>query len=135
EVVDFMTRLQQEEVLEHYTFSSFELWLNQFSRLSEKENYKVRGKIAGKWLPRDIYQIYFPIGMEKRYSGTHFVTAHNSPDLDTTIASFWGWIDAFAARVSSGLHIWNVPGGPPVTQIEIPLLFNDLFGLQVFNCL
>ena len=35
--------------------------------------------------------------MGKIYEGTHFVTAHKSPDLDTTIASFWGWLDAFAA--------------------------------------
>ena len=134
-VVDFISYIQKENIIEQYTFSSFELWLNQFSKLSKEENYKIRGKIVGKWIPRDSYQLYFPIGMGKSYPGTHFVTAHNSPDLDTTVASFWGWIDAFAAQVSDGLHIWNVPGGPPVTQVEIGFLFNDLFGQEVFNCL
>ncbi|MDJ0652455.1 MAG: hypothetical protein QNJ27_05575, partial [Simkaniaceae bacterium] len=134
-VVDFIARIQKENIIEQYTFSSFELWLNQFSKFSKEENYKIRGKIVGKWIPRDSYQLYFPIGMGKIYPGTHFVTAHNSPDLDTTIASFWGWVDAFAAQVSDGLHIWNVPGGPPVTQVEIGFLFNDLFGQEVFHCL
>ncbi len=135
EVVDFISAIQKERILEQYTFSSFELWLNQFSKLSAQENYKIRGKIVGKWIPRDTYQLYFPIGMGKSYPGTHFVTAHNSPDLDTTVASFWGWVDAFAAQVSEGLHIWNIPGGPPVTQVEIGILFNDLFGGDVFSCL
>ncbi len=76
----------------------------------------------------DEYQIFFPIGMGKIYPDTHYVTAHGSPDLDTTVASFWGWVDAFAARVAEGLHIWNVPGGPPLSQIEIGLLFHQIFG-------
>lgn len=134
-VVDFIGRVKSEGILENYTFSSFELWLNQFSGLSAEDNYHIRGKIVGKYLPRDAYQVYFPIGMGKRYKGTHFVTAHISPDLDTTVASFWGWIDAFAARVGDGLHIWNVPGGPPYTQVEIGILFKDFFGTEVFNCL
>lgn len=134
-VVDFISRIQKENIVEQYTFSSFELWLNQFSKLSKEDNYKIRGKIVGKWIPRDSYQLYFPIGMGKSYPGTHFVTAHNSPDLDTTVASFWGWVDAFAAQVSEGLHIWNVPGGPPATQIEVGILFNELFGEGVFDCL
>jgi len=134
-VVDFITRIKEETILNSYTFSSFELWLNQFSNLSPEENYEVRGKIVGKWIPRDSYQAYFPIGMGKSYEGTHFVTAHNSPDLDTTVASFWGWVDAFAARVSEGLHIWNVPGGPPYSQVEIGVLFHDFFGTSVFDCL
>jgi len=65
----------------------------------------------------------FPIGMGKRYAGSHYVTAHSSPDLDTTVASFWGWIDAFGARVSEGLHLWNVPGGMPSSHIEMGMLF------------
>ncbi|NGX51126.1 MAG: hypothetical protein K1060chlam2_00983 [Chlamydiae bacterium] len=133
--VDFITRINTEKVLASYTFSSFELWLNQFSHLSAEEDYELRGKIVGKWIPRDNYQAYFPIGMGKSYEGTHFVTAHNSPDLDTTVASFWGWVDAFAARVGRGLHIWNVPGGAPHTQVEIGVLFHDLFGEGVFACL
>ena len=134
-VIDFIAKLHEEGIVGYFTFSSFELWLNQFSSLSEEENYRVRAKIAGAHLPRDAYQVYFPIGMGKRYNGSHFVTAHSSPDLDTTVASFWGWVDAFAARVSHGLHIWNVPGGPPGNQIEIGMLFYDLIGKGVFTSL
>ncbi len=133
-VIDYITRIRHEKILQGYTFSNFELWLNQFSGLSPQENYAIRAKIAGKHVPRDAYQIYFPIGMGKRYWGTHFVTAHTSPDLDTTVASFWGWMDSFAARVGDGLHIWNVPGGPPYSQVEVALLFNKLFGDEIFNC-
>jgi hypothetical protein len=131
-VLEFIERVEKEKILSHYTFTSFELWLNQFSNLSFEENARIRGKIAGKWIPRGEYQKLFPIGMGKVYEGTHFVTAHKSPDLDTTVASFWGWVDAFAARVGDGLHIWNVPGGPP-PQIEIDLIFRDVFGDAVFS--
>jgi hypothetical protein len=132
-VLNFIERVDQEKILLHYRFTSFELWLNQYSKLSFTENLKIRGKIAGKWIPRDEYQILFPIAMGKVHSGTHFVTAHKSPDLDTTIASFWGWLDAFATRVGDGLHIWNLPGGPPESQIEIKLIFEDFFGAAIFS--
>lgn len=128
-VLDFIEKAN----LPHYSFSNFELWLNQFSGLSFEENYRVRAKIAGKWVERPDYQTLFPIGMGKVYEGTHFVTAHKSPDLDTTIASFWGWLDAFAARVGDGLHVWNLPGGPPPSQIEIEWIFRDLFGKGIFT--
>lgn len=131
-VLFFIDQVNREKILENYTFSSFELWLNQFSGLSSEENYQIRGHIVGKFVPRDEYQVSFPVGMGKLYPGSHYVTAHTSPDLDTTIASFWGWIDAFGARVSEGLHLWNVPGGPPVSQVEIDLLFNKIFGEHVF---
>lgn len=132
-VLDYIERIDKERILYHYTFTSFELWLNQFSNLNFDENMYIRGKIAGKWLPRDVYQILFPIGMDKVYSGTHFVTAHKSPDLDTTISSFWGWLDSFAARVGDGLHIWNLPGGPPNSLIEINMIFKEIFGAAVFS--
>lgn len=131
-VLEFIERIDQEKILDHYTFTSFELWLNQFSNLDVEANARIRGKIAGKWIPRGEYQKLFPIGMGKIYEGTHFVTGHKSPDLDTTVASFWGWIDAFAARVGDGLHVWNVPGGPP-NQIEIDLMFRHVFGNAVFT--
>lgn len=134
-VIDFLEKIAELKILESYAFINFELWLNQFSQLDEKENEEVRAKIAGKKIPRDQYQLMFPIGMGKMYPGSHFVTAHGSPDLDTTIASFWGWVDAFAARVSEGLHLWNIPGGPPASQIEIGLLFNNFFGEGIFNLL
>ncbi len=133
EVLDFVERIDREKILHHYSFTSFEIWLNQYSGLSFEENYRIRAKIAGKWIDRNDYQALFPIGMGKVYEGTHFVTAHKSPDLDTTIASFWGWIDSFAARVGDGLHIWNLPGGPPPSQIEIDWVFRDVFGPAVFT--
>lgn len=132
-VLEFIEKIEKEKILDHYRFNGFELWLNQHSGLSGAENYRIRAKIAGKFVERSDYQVLFPIGMGKIYEGTHFVTAHKSPDLDTTIASFWGWIDAFAARVSDGLHVWNVPGGPPASQIEIDWIFRDLFGPAVFT--
>lgn len=132
-VLDFIERVDKEGLLEHYTFNSFELWLNQASDLSAEENLHIRGKIAGKWIDRSDYQVFFPIGMGKTFEGTHFVTAHKSPDLDTTIASFWGWVDAFAARVGNSLHVWNLPGGPPSSQIEIQWIFSDVFGPSVFT--
>lgn len=134
-VVEYIDKIALEEVLINYTFSSFEIWLNQFSGLPDYENYLVRAKIVGKWIPRDEYQIIFPIGMGKVHAGSHFVTAHSSPDLDTTIASFWGWVDAFGARVSDGIHIWNVPGGAPASSIEVALLFHHIFGKNVFQLL
>ncbi len=132
-VLEFVRRIDEGKILAHYSFTSFEIWLNQYSGLSFDENYAVRGKIAGKRVERGDYQSLFPIGMGKVYEGTHFVTAHKSPDLDTTIASFWGWLDAFAARVSDGLHIWNLPDGPPPSQIEIEWIFRDLFGAAIFT--
>ncbi len=134
-VLDYIDQINAIKVIEPYAFFHFELWLNQFSHLSEAENALVRAKITGKWVPRDEFQILFPIGMGKVYPGSHFVTAHGSPDLDTTVASFWGWVDAFTARVAQGLHLWNVPGGAPAAQIEIGLLFNQMFGDGVFDLL
>ena len=132
-VLEFVERVEKDKVLSHYTFTSFELWLNQYSGLSAEENYRTRGKIAGKWIERSDYQTLFPIGMGKIYEGSHFVTAHKSPDLDTTVASFWGWLDAFAARVGDSLHLWNLPGGPPASQIEIDWMFRDIFGNALFT--
>jgi hypothetical protein len=132
-VLEYVKRIDEAKILAHYSFTSFEIWLNQCSGLSFDENYAVRSKIAGKRVERGDYQSLFPIGMGKVYEGTHFVTAHKSPDLDTTIASFWGWLDAFAARVGDGLHIWNLPDGPPPSQIEIEWIFIDLFGSAIFS--
>ena len=132
-VLEFVRLVDEAKILHHYTFTSFEIWLNQYSGLSFEENLAVRAKIVGKKIQRGDYQSLFPIGMGKVYEGTHFVTAHKSPDLDTTIASFWGWVDAFGARVSDGLHVWNLPEGPPASQIEIEWIFRDLFGEAIFT--
>lgn len=130
-VLDFLDRINQEKVLsELYNFTAFEFWLNNFSGLSESENYEIRAKIVGKYVPREEYQSFFPIGMGKVYPGTHFVTAHLSPDVDTMIASFWGWVDAFGTRVGTGLHLWCLPGGPPDSPVT--LLFRNMFGTGIF---
>lgn len=133
-VVEYITKIRLERILDDYTLTAFEIWLNQFAGLSAEEEALVRGKIVGRFVPRDAYQSMFPIGMGKQYDGSHFVAAHASPDLDTTVASFWGWIDAFAAKVSKGNHIWNVPGGPPSNSVEIPFLFEEVFGESIFEC-
>ncbi len=132
-ILDFIERIHREKIVDHFHFNHFELWLNQFSGLSPEENYRVRGKIAGRYVPRDEYERLFPLGMGKTYAGSHYITAHASPDLDTTVASFWGWIDAFAARVSEGLHVWNIPGGQPPAQMEVSFLFYNVLGGDVFS--
>ncbi len=132
-VLAFIERVETEKLLPVYRFFHFEQWLNQQSGLSDEANRSIRGKIVGKYIDRSSYQALFPIGMGKMYEGTHFVTAHKSPDLDTTIASFWGWMDSFGAQISNGMHVWNVPGGPPSSQIEIDWIFKDLFGPAVFT--
>jgi len=107
-VIDFIKRINLLELFDElYHITQFEYWLNQFSNLSDEENYLVRAKIMGKYIPREDYQAYFPVGMNYTHLGSHFVSSHLSPDVDTMIASFWGWADAFAARVSSGQHFWS----------------------------
>jgi hypothetical protein len=132
-VMEFIEKINKHGVLESYSFPQFELWLNQFAEISSEDNVLVRAKIVGKHIPRDAYQVMFPIGMGKKYPGSHYVTAHSSPDLDTTVASFWGWVDAFGARVCEGVHIWNLPGGPPTAQVEIGFLFSEMFGPSIFD--
>ena len=135
EVLDYIHQVHEKKVLEKYTFSDFELWMNQLSGLTHEENAFYRALITGKWIPREDYQVFFPIGMGKTYSGSHFVTAHQSPDIDTIVSSFWGWMDAFSARVGSGLHVWNVPGGPPASSVEVKLLFAQILHPHIFDYL
>lgn len=133
-VVSYMDHVNQWQLTDeplHMTL--FEFWLNNFANVSQTENSAIRAKIAGKCVPRDDYGILFPLGNGKTYPGSHFVTAHLSPDVDTSIASFWGWMDAFAARVAEAQHIWNLPGGTPGGQVTN--LFQGLFGPGVFTCL
>lgn len=131
-VINFIDRVNNERILKDvYHISLFEFWLNQFSQLSDAENYKVRAKIAGKYIPREDYQVFFPIGMDKMYSGTHFIAAHLSPDVDTMVASFWGWLDAFATRVGNAQHLWSLPGGPPDSPMT--LTFIEMFGIGFFK--
>lgn len=130
----FIKEVNTHKTLHNYTLNTFEFWLNQFSGLSETENYRVRAKIAGRFVPREEYQFFFPIGMGKRHPGSHFVTGHGSPDLDTTVASFWGWLDAFSARVSEGLHIWNLPPGGILSTEDAGAL-TDVLGKSIFKSL
>ncbi len=132
-LLKLIDRVEQEKIVETYTLAQFELFLNQFSQLSFEENCRIRGYIMGKWVPREEYQILFPISMGKIYPGPHYVTAHGSPDLDTTVASFWGWVDAFACRVSEGVHRWNLPDGLTASKVEIDLLFHQFFGQSVLT--
>lgn len=133
-ILDFIDRINQKNLLtEPFTLTSFEFWLNNFSDLSPLDNQEIRSKIVGKAIPRSEYQQLFPIGMDKAFTGSHFVASHLSPDVDTMTAAFWSWMDAFAARVGTGLHIWFLPGGTPdspVTQV-----YEELFGKNIFSCL
>ncbi len=131
-VLGYIRRVNELKIYEDlYTLSLFEFWLNLFSELPPEELQKIRGKIVGKFIPRETYQALFPIGMNKTYGGSHFVAAHLSPDIDTTVASFWGWVDAFGAKVGEALHLWYVPGGPSDNQII--RLFDSLFGTGIFQ--
>ena len=109
----------------------FEVWLSGRSAISHQEELEIRAKIAGKYLPRRAYQTYFPIGTSSQIAGSHIVTGHSSPDLDTAVASFWGWVDAFAAKVGSQVHTWNLPGGTLAPQDR--LVFDDLFGPELLS--
>lgn len=131
-VLDYIERINQKNLLrEPFQFSSFEFWLNNFSDLSDGENYQVRSKIVGKSIPRGDYQALFPIGMNHFYKGSHFVIAHLSPDVDTMVASFWGWLDAFGSRVGTGIHQWCLPGGPPDSPFTD--LFQNMMGHNIFK--
>ena len=132
-VLQFIERINKKNIInEKFSLTLFEFWLNHFSQISDQENSLIRGKINGKWIPREEYQSFFPLGMNKIYEGTHFVAAHLSPDLDTTVASLFGWLDAFAARVGSRLHIWALPGGPPDSPTT--RLVQEIFGDNIFDC-
>lgn len=131
-VLDYIRRVNVQKLLsEPYRLINFEFWLNHFSLLSFEENSEIRQKIAGKMIPRDEYQAFFPIGTSKLFYGSHFVAAHLAPDIDTTIASFWGWLDAFCARVGSSLHQWSLPG--TLQDSHTQALFHTLFGSDFFE--
>lgn len=133
-ILKIINSINQSFMLEEpFRIYNFERWLNTLSDVSESKNTEIRSKIAGRHIPRDEYHTFFPVGGGKRHVGAHFVTAHSSPDLDTAVASFWSWIDAFAARVSSGEHYWNIPGGHLSDQDE--QVFIENLGQNVFDSL
>ena len=131
-IIDFIDAVRGS-ILPTYTFNSFELYLDNYSNLSEKEALFVRGKMVGRFIPRAEYQAFFPIGLGGTFKGSHFAVAHFSPDLDTVIASFHGFLDAFAAKVGTGIHYWQVPSGPPAESIEIENLFFKALGKNIFD--
>lgn len=131
-VLRYFSFIYKKKILESpYTIRRFELWLNQQSNLDDNQKAKVRAKIVGKYIPRDEFGVFFPLAMEKKYEGSHFISAHESPDLDTVVASFLGWLDAFGAQVSKGRHIWNIPGGKPNEQIS--RYFDQFVGKELFS--
>ncbi len=113
--------------------NEYELWLNLHSGLDDHANRQVRGKIAGRYVPREAFQKLFPVGMGKYLGKCHYVSAHKSPDLDTITASFLGWLDAFACRVGETLHKWNIHALRQVPQISH--LFSAWIGKGVFDVL
>ncbi|MCH9617625.1 MAG: hypothetical protein SP4CHLAM5_08970 [Chlamydiia bacterium] len=131
-IVDFITKVR-DTILPTYTFNSFEIFLDNYSNLSAKEVIFLRGKVVGRFIPRSEYQAFFPIGMGGTFKGSHFSVAHFSPDVDTVIASFHGFLDAFAAKVGTGVHYWQVPSGPPAESVEIENLFLKALGKNVFD--
>ena len=132
EFIHYLEMVTSNKILDgNYNQTAFEHWLNQHSGLSYEENRQIRGKIIGKYIPRDEFQALFPVGHEKVYNNSHTVTAHNPPDLDSTTASFIGWLDAFACRVGGAMTIWNMPQGQPGPVIS--KIFLDLYGEAVFN--
>lgn len=131
-VLKIIERVNEARLLEGLLrFSNFEMWLN--THIDTPKNLHIRAKLSGRSIPRDEYSIFFPLSMSKKHWGSHLVTAHSSPDLDTAVASFWSWVDAFAARVGTGLHIWNLPGGQLSGQDA--RVFLESLGPAVFDIL
>jgi len=131
EVISYLAEITAQNILDGtFNLTAFERWLNQHSGLSYEDNRIIRGKIIGKYLPRDDYNIIFPIGQNKVHPGSHTVTAHTPPDLDSLTASFLGWLDAFGCRVGKTLTVWNVPKGMPgpiISKMFIEFYSRDLF--------
>lgn len=114
----------------HFHLNDFEFWLIHFSGLDFEQIRLIRGKITGKYLPRDAYQTLFPIG-GKIFEGSHFVCAHLSPDVDTTVASYLAWLEAFSAPVATRLHVWNVPNGAPASSVMN--IMKENLGEEIFD--
>lgn len=129
QVVDYISHVKK--FIPTYHFSSFEFWLNHYCKESDLVKMRVRGKIVGKYIPRDRYQNLLPVG-NKPVFGPHFSLAHFSPDIDTTIASFSHFLNAFSSRIGSSRHFWVLPGGPPEGAIELDFVFKEAFGQEVF---
>lgn len=131
ETIDYLAKVTKAEALDGtYNLTAFERWLNQMSDLNYEKNRMIRGKIIGKYLPRDEYNRLFPISQNRVHPGSHTVTAHTPPDLDSLTGSFLGWLDAFGCRVGSTLTVWNVPMGKPGPVAS--RIFTQIFTDEVF---
>ncbi len=131
EITHFLAEITLAEVLDgSYNLTAFERWLNQVPSISYEENRKVRAKIVGKYISRDEYAGLFPVSQNKVYPGTHTVTAHTPPDLDSLTGSFLGWLDAFGCRLGSSLTTWNVPLGMPGPVAS--RMFSMLYSEELF---
>ncbi len=129
--INSVTAINDLKILnEHFHINDFEFWLIHFSNLDFEEVRLIRGKITGKYLPRDVYQTLFPVG-GKIFEGSHFVLAHLSPDVDTTVASYLCWLEAFSAPVSNRLQIWNVPNGEPSSPVMN--IMKENLGEEIFD--
>jgi hypothetical protein len=125
--------INDQQALENsFSFSHFEMWLNR-TKITRHEQLEIRSKISGRKIRPEEYLRFFPLSTDKKPWGSHLVTAHNSPDLDTAVASFWGWLDAFAAQVGTGRHLWNLPGGDLSDQDAS--LFLEQLGSNIFTCI
>ena len=116
------------------SISDYEFFLKHHSGLSLDRQKEVRQKIMGRKVPLETAQLLFPVAAGGRLEGSLVVTAHMSPDIDTVVSSFNGWMDAFEMDVSTGLHRWNVPNDP-AQILEAQLLFLDRFGSKFFSIL
>lgn len=122
-----IAKINEEAILESpFRLANFEMWLILFAQIDAQQQQRLREKIAGQAFPRESYQLLFPIEEKKLHPGSHTVCAHKAPDLDTSVTSFWGWLDAFGARIGESMHLWNLPGGR-LGQVE-SLIFEQFLG-------
>jgi inorganic pyrophosphatase/exopolyphosphatase len=112
----------------------YEFYLKNHSNLSKEKQMEIRQKIMGRKAPKEASQILFPVAANGQMPGSVVVTAHLSPDIDTVVSSFNGWMDAFEMDVSQNLHHWNVPNAPEEI-LEVKLLFLKTYGPSFFQVL
>lgn len=116
------------------SIADYEFYLKHHSNLPKEKQKVVREKIMGRKATSEAAQMLFPIAANGQLPGSIIVTAHMSPDIDTVVTSFNGWMDAFEMDVSENLHRWNVPNDPKEI-LEVKLLFLQHYGPHFFSIL
>lgn len=116
------------------SIADYEYYLKHQSNLTKEEQMVLRQKIMGRKGPKEMAQTLFPVAASGKLPGSIVVTAHMSPDIDTVVSSFNGWMDAFEMDVAENLHRWNVPNDPKEI-LEVKLLFINHFGPHFFSIL